>query len=460
MSRTSGSPTVSDLSDSATVTLPQEIIRRKREGGALAREEIEAFVQGLASGAWSDAQAAAMAMACFLRGLDERETTDLTHAMARSGAALDWRGRLDGPVLDKHSTGGVGDKVSLVLAPVVAACGGFVPMISGRGLGHTGGTLDKLEAIPGYRATVPRETLEATLRSAGCAIVGASGEVAPADRRLYAIRDVTATVDSIPLICASILAKKLAAGLDAMVLDVKMGNGAFARDLDFAARLAGTLHRVANAAGLPNVAWITDMSQVLGRNAGNGVETLEAVRFLQGRERDGRLAEVIEVLAAEMLVLGRLAPDMAAARLRVRQALASGAALERFARMVRALGGPADFAEQPEQYLASAPVQRPYRAPRAGWITRVATRELGLAVITLGGGRRIDTDPVDPRVGFTGIAAPGDRVAAGDVLAIVHAATEESAAVALASLEQILEVGNAPPAASPVMIQRVAARTE
>jgi thymidine phosphorylase len=446
---------VSDLS--ALNLLPQEIIRAKRDGRALDRAQIEAFVHGLADGSWSDAQAAAMAMACFLRGLDERETTELTDAMTRSGEVLDWRGRFDGPILDKHSTGGVGDKVSLVLAPVVAACGGFVPMISGRGLGHTGGTLDKLESIPGYRATVTPKALEAAVHAAGCAIVGASSEVAPADRRLYALRDVTATVDSIPLICASILSKKLAAGLDATVLDVKMGSGAFAPDLAFARELAGALSRVAHGAGLRNVAWITDMDQVLGRACGNAVEVLESVRFLQGRERDPRLAEVIETLSAEMLVMGRLARDLDHARERVREALASGAALERFARMVSALGGPADFVERAEAHLPKAPVQRPFRAVRAGWVTGLATRELGLAIVELGGGRRSDGDIVDPRVGFTGVAALGDRVALGDVLAIVHAATEADAQAALARLAGIIGVGDAAPALRPVLIERVSA---
>jgi thymidine phosphorylase len=330
-------------------------------------------------------------------------------------------------------------------------------MISGRGLGHTGGTLDKLDAIPGYRSIVPREVLEATLRAAGCAIVGASAEVAPADRRLYAIRDVTATVDSIPLICASILSKKLAAGLDALVLDVKVGNGAFAQDLPFAQALAGALSRVAHGAGLANVAWITDMNQVLGRTCGNAVETLEAVNFLKGAESDARFGLVVETLAVEMLVMGRLAPDADAARARVRKALASGEALERFSRMVAALGGSAGFVERAERDLPAAPVQRPFRAASDGWVQRVATRELGLAVIELGGGRSGAGDAIDPRVGFTQLAALGDRVAAGDVLAIVHAATDADAEAALARLPRIIHVGDAPPADQPVLITRVSA---
>ncbi|QJR15287.1 Thymidine phosphorylase [Usitatibacter palustris] len=441
----------------ATVTLAQELIRHKRDGHALDRARIDAFVRGLADGSWNDAQVGAMAMAIFMRGLSDRETTDLTDAMTRSGVVLDWKGRFDAPIVDKHSTGGVGDKVSLALAPIVAACGGVVPMISGRGLGHTGGTLDKLEAIPGYRAIVTRDELESVLRAAGCAIVGASSEVAPADRRLYAIRDVTSTVESIPLISASILSKKLAAGLDALVLDVKVGNGAFAHDLAFAQALARSIARVAAGAGLACTAWITDMNQVLGRSCGNAVETLEAVRYLQGKECDPRFGEVTETLSAELLVMGKLAPDMEAARVRVRQALASGAALERFSRMVTALGGPADFVEHAERHLPAAPVQRTFHAASAGYVQSIATREMGLAVIELGGGRRGAGDAIDPRVGFTQVAAPGDRVESGSVLAVVHAATEAHADAALARLTRIIHVGDVQPSVPPVLIERASA---
>ncbi|APV52479.1 thymidine phosphorylase [Betaproteobacteria bacterium GR16-43] len=437
--------------------LAQEVIRLKRNGLALDRARIDAFVRGLADGSWSDAQCASMAMAIYLRGLTDRETTDLTDAMLRSGTVLDWSDRFDGPALDKHSTGGVGDKVSLALAPIVAACGGIVPMVSGRGLGHTGGTLDKLEAIPGYRAIVSREEMEATLRAAGCAIVGASSEVAPADRRLYGIRDVTGTVESIPLICASILSKKLAAGLDALVLDVKVGNGAFAQDAEFAQALAAGLTRVALGASLPSVAWITDMNQVLGPTCGNAVEVLEAVRFLQGTEREARFAVVTEMLSAELLVMGKLAPDIDAARARIGEVLRSGAALERFSRMVTALGGPADFADRAEHYLPAAPVRKPFLAVSGGWVQSIATRELGLAVIELGGGRRVSTDTVDPRVGFTDVAALGARVNAGDVLATVHAASDADAEAALARLTRIIQVGDTQPSDRPILISRVSA---
>jgi thymidine phosphorylase len=435
--------------------LAQEIIRRKRDGHPLERGHIDAFVRGLVDHSWSDAQAAAMAMALFLEGMSHDETMALTDAMTRSGTVLDWSSGFPGPILDKHSSGGVGDKVSLVLAPVIAACGGIVPMISGRGLGHTGGTLDKLESIPGYQVTVARDRLETALRQAGCAIVGASAAIAPADRRLYAIRDVTATIESIPLICASILSKKLAAGLDAMVLDIKVGNGAFATDLHFARALASALNEVAGASGLKTTAWITDMNQVLGRSCGNALEVLEAVRFMQGVEQDARLALVIRTLAAELLVMGRLDASVEAAGKRVDAVLANGRALEHFARLVSALGGASDFVEHAAHRLPAAPVKRALAAPRGGWVHRVATRDLGLACIELGGGRHKAEDAVDPRVGFTHVAAPGDRVEAGGVLAMVHAARESDAQGVCRLLEGAFAIADAPPETAPILVARV-----
>ncbi len=319
-----------------------ELIRRKREGLSLDDAEIAALVAGIVDGAMSDAQVAAFAMAVFFRGMAHEECAALTRAMTRSGAVLDWSGeRLGGPVLDKHSTGGVGDKVSLILAPIVAAAGGFVPMISARGLGHTGGTLDKLASIPGYDTAPEVGRIRAVVRAAGCAIVGATAELAPADQRLFAIRDVTATVDSIPLITASILSKKLAAGLDALVIDVKVGSGGLAGPIDAATALAQSLQTVAAASGLRTVALLTDMNQALGATVGNALEVREAIDLLTGRCRDARLYAVTAALAAELLVLGRLRHDAAAAAATVQQTLASGAAAERFARMVAALGGPA-----------------------------------------------------------------------------------------------------------------------
>jgi thymidine phosphorylase len=435
--------------------LAQEIIRRKRDGQALERTHIDAFVRGLVDRSWSDAQAAAMAMAFFLEGMSHEETVALTDAMTHSGTVLDWPGSFPGPILDKHSTGGVGDKVSLMLAPIVAACGGIVPMISGRGLGHTGGTLDKLESIPGYKTTVTRPELEAALRKAGCAIVGASGEVAPADRRLYAIRDVTATVESIPLICASILSKKRAAGLDALVLDVKVGNGAFATDLHFARALASTLVEVAAGAGLRSVAHITDMNQVLGHDVGNAIEMLEAVRFLRGDGIDPRLARVTRTLAAEMLVLGGIDPNADLAGKRVDAVLADGRALEHFSRMVSALGGGADFVEDAEARLPRAPVVLPLAAPRAGWVSRVATRDIGLALIEMGGSRHKAEDTVDPRVGFTGVAGLGKRVDAGEPLAMIHAASEADVEMARGLLARAFTIAEEPPEIPPILVARI-----
>ena len=436
--------------------LAQEMIRIKRDGGALQRAHIDAFVAGLVDGSWSEGQVAAMAMAMFLKGMAADETVALTQAMTRSGQVLDWSGEgFGGPLLDKHSTGGVGDKVSLMLAPILAACGAIVPMISGRGLGHTGGTLDKFDAIPGYRTAPDLATLRGALHAAGCAIIGQTAELAPADRRLYAIRDVTATVESIPLITASILSKKLAAGLQGLVMDVKCGNGAFADTPETALALARSIVRVANDAGLKTRALVTDMNQVLGHAAGNALEVLEAVAFLRGEHQAPRLKQVTRLLCAEALQIGGLAADTPAALARVDAALDSGAALERFARMVAALGGPADFCERPQQHLPAAPVQRPVPAPRAGWVQSKATRDIGLAVVQLGGGRRQAGDRIDHRVGFCDVVSIGQQVAAGEPLAIVHAAGEAAAAAAVATLQRCIRLGDAPPAALPLVIARI-----
>ena len=377
---------------------PAEIIRTKRDGGVLGDDDIAAFVQGLVDGRWSDAQAAALAMAIVWRGMDAAETAALTRAMTHSGRVLDWHALgFDAPIVDKHSTGGVGDKLSLMLAPLLAACGAVVPMVSGRGLGHTGGTLDKLEALPGLRVDLDDAAFAQVLRQAGCAIVGAGPTLAPADRRLYALRDVTATVESVPLITASILSKKLSAGLDALVLDVKCGRGAFAATPEAALALAQSLVSVAGAAGLKARALVTDMDAVLGHTAGNALEVAEALDFLTGRD-GGATAdtepvqrEVTLALGAELLLLAGLAADTATARVRLEQSLASGAAAERFARMVAAQGGPRDVLA--DAGLPVAPVQRPVAALHDGVVAAMDTRALGLAVVALGGGR---TRPGEP----------------------------------------------------------------
>jgi thymidine phosphorylase len=438
--------------------LPQEIIRRKRDGHPLTEAEIGAFVAGVVDGTVGEGHIAAFAMAVFLRGMTLDERVALTRAMTRSGTVLDWRPLgLPGPVLDKHSTGGVGDKVSLVLAPVVAACGGFVPMISGRGLGHTGGTLDKLDSIPGYRSLPDPATFQATVRDAGCAIIGATSDLAPADRTIYAVRDVTATVESIDLITASILSKKLAAGLQGLAMDVKFGNGAFMSRFEDAEALARSLATVARTAGLPTVALLTDMNRVLGRTAGNALEVAEALDVLTGRPAEPRLVEVTLALAAEMLLLGGLAPDLEAARTRAAAALADGSAADRFARMVAALGGPADLLEAHDRILPKAPVLREVHAEEAGFVAEVDTRALGLAVIGLGGGRARVQDPIDPRVGLAEVAGPGDRVGPGAApLAVVHAASEEGARAAAEAVRAAFTLADAAPPPRPVVALRLA----
>ena len=431
--------------------LPAEIIRAKRDHHALTGPQIQAFVQGLVDESWTEGQVAALAMAILLNGMDGTECVALTRAMTHSGAVLDWRGaNLPGPVLDKHSTGGVGDKVSLVLAPIVAACGGVVPMISGRGLGHTGGTLDKLQALPGYNTTPPPALLLQVLRSAGCAIIGASADLAPADRRLYAVRDVTATVESLPLITASILSKKLAAGLQGLVMDVKLGNGAFMTQPDEARRLAASLVEVATGAGLPCRALITDMNQVLGQSAGNALEVAEAIHFLTGAALDPRLLDVTLALAAQMLQLGGLAPTLAAGRALAQVALASGRAAEHFARMVAGLGGPADVLTA--AHLPAAPVSLDVPAPRDGALAAMDTRALGLVVVALGGGRRRAGDGVDARVGLSQIRPLGTQVLAGDALLRVHAADQAQAEAAVQAVLAAITVADAAPAIGPVLI--------
>ena len=373
-------------------------------------------MRGITDGSVSDAQVGAFAMAVVLRGMSADERVALTGAMMRSGEVLDWsEAGLSAPVLDKHSTGGVGDKVSLLLAPIVAACGGAVPMISGRGLGHTGGTLDKLESIPGYDAVPDLDRLRSVIASTGCAIVGQTASLAPADRRLYAIRDATATVESLPLIVASILSKKLAAGLDALVMDVKVGSGAFLPEVERGRELGHAITEVAAGNGLRASALLTDMDRVLGRTAGNALEVHEAIDQLTGAARDERLLEVTLALSEELLRLGGIDADPAAA-------LAGGAAAERFAAMVAALGGPSDLLAAPERHLPSAPVVVAAEPERAGVVASIDVRAVGLAVVGLGGGRRHEAEGVDHAVGLSEVAAPGERVGPAErPLALVHA---------------------------------------
>ena len=419
---------VTGFGDFAEPMLTQDIITTKRDGGALSDEQIAFFVEGLTTGAVAAEQASALAMAIFFRGMSFEEASSLTRAMARSGTIIDWSGeKLGGPVVDKHSTGGVGDKVSLMLAPIAAACGAYVPMISGRGLGHTGGTLDKMDAIPGYVATPDLSKFKQVVREVGCAIIGQTGELAPADRRLYAIRDVTGTVESIPLITASILSKKLAAGLDGLVMDVKTGSGAFMKTREDSVALAKSLIGTGAAAGLKVHALITDMSEPLGRTAGNALEVYELFDYLANTDREARLDDCVLSLAAEMLLVGGLAADREEGRRKSEDALTSGKAAEIFARMIAALGGPSDLLEKPAQYLAKAPVVEPVFAAEKGHVTAVDNRAVGIAIIELGGGRRRVEDRINPAVGFADFAPIGAEVGPDQPIAMVHAADKDAA---------------------------------
>jgi thymidine phosphorylase len=403
--------------------LPQEIIARKRDGEILTAGEIGNFIRGFAEGTVSHAQVAAFAMAVYFRDMNLSERVALTEAMRDSGAVLDWSD-LPGPAVDKHSTGGVGDNVSLMLAPILAACGVFVPMISGRGLGHTGGTLDKFDSIPGYQTAPDNALFRKVVREAGCAIIGQTADLAPADKLLYVIRDVTATVESISLITASILSKKLAAGLSALILDVKTGSGAFMPTLEKSRALAESLVQVANGAGLKTGALITDMNEPLASAAGNALEVRNAVDFLTGRQQDARLREVSLALSAAALELTGFTGD---ARAAVERALDSGKATEHFSRMVALLGGPGDFVERMDAHLAPAPIVRDILAPAAGVVSAIDTRGVGMAVVALGGGRSLPTDSIDHAVGFSDLAALGARVDEKSRLCTVHLRDEAAA---------------------------------
>lgn len=437
--------------------LPQEIIRRKRDGCILSQDEINCLIRGLIDKSLSEGQAAAFAMAVYFQGLSPEECVSLTLAMRDSGGVLDWSDlHLEGPVIDKHSTGGVGDLVSLILGPLLAACGGYVPMISGRGLGHTGGTLDKLDAIPGYDTHPENSLFQRVVAETGVAIIGQTDLLAPADGRLYAIRDTTATVESIGLITASILSKKLAAGLDALVMDVKVGNGAFMATTEQSRALARSISEVATAAGTPTSALLTDMNQSLASSAGNAIEVREAIDFLTGNERNKRLEEVTLALCSEVLQTSGLAVSASEALEILQTALDSGQAAERFAEMVCSLGGPPDLLDRPAHHLPLAPVTKEVLPPHDGFVTSIDTRELGLVVVKLGGGRSKPDQTIDPGVGLSRIAGLGDKVNQETPLALIHASTEESALKAANELRSVFTVDSRPPEISPVVHERVA----
>ncbi|MBT0058260.1 thymidine phosphorylase [Vibrio alginolyticus] len=422
--------------------LPQEIIRKKRDGEVLTADEINFFIQGVANNTVSEGQIAAFAMTIFFNEMTMDERIALTCAMRDSGMVIDWSHmNFGGPIVDKHSTGGVGDVTSLMLGPMVAACGGFVPMISGRGLGHTGGTLDKLESIPGYNITPSNDVLGQVTKDAGVAIIGQTGDLAPADKRVYATRDITATVDNISLITASILSKKLAAGLESLVMDVKVGSGAFMPTYEASEELAKSIVAVANGAGTKTTAILTDMNQVLASSAGNAVEVREAVRFLTGEYRNPRLLEVTMASCAEMLVLGKLAENTEDARAKLMEVLDNGKAAECFGKMVAGLGGPADFVENYDNYLEKAEIIKPVYATETGIVSAMDTRAIGMAVVAMGGGRRVATDEIDYAVGFDEFIRLGEVADSDKPLAVIHARTEEQWEEAAKALRSAIKVG-------------------
>jgi thymidine phosphorylase len=435
-----------------------DVIRAKRDGGTLSTEQIQFFVDGLADESIPAEQVSSLAMAIFLNSMSSAEIATLTMSMSASGTVLTWQDMdLAGPVVDKHSTGGVGDKVSFMLAPIVAACGGYVPMISGRGLGHTGGTTDKAEAIPGYNTAPDFPAFRRIVKEIGCAVIGQTTDLAPADRRFYAIRDVTGTVESVPLITASILAKKIAAGLDALVMDVKVGSGAFMPTLERAREMAQSIVATAALANLKSHVLITDMNEVLGRTAGNALEIAEAVRYLKNEDREARLDAVTLGLCAEMLVVTGIEADRGKAMRKVDEAVTSGRALEVFAKMVAALGGPNDFVEHADTYLAKAPVVREIHAD--GILTSVDTRAIGNAIILLGGGRKRVGEALNMSVGFSDIAAIGTQLGNGTPLAVVHAASKDDAERAEALFHAACSTATEAPPEAPVVQEILTGRS-
>ncbi|MDO8882053.1 MAG: thymidine phosphorylase [Pseudotabrizicola sp.] len=429
------------------------IIAQVRDGETPSAEALVWFAQGLASGAVTDAQAGAFAMAVLLRGFSDGGRVALTRAMRDSGRVLEWD--LPGPVLDKHSTGGIGDCVSLLLAPALAVCGAYVPMISGRGLGHTGGTLDKLEAIPGFRTTLTDDHLLKQMKGVHCAIVAASADLAPADKRLYAIRDISGTVESIDLITASILSKKLAAGLEGLVLDVKCGSGAFMKTPERAEALALALVRTAQGAGCMTTALITDMSQPLATAAGNALEVIEVMETLTGTSVNAALWDLTCALGGEALALGGLAADAEDGAGRIAQALETGAAAEVFGRMVAAQGGPADFVERWPDRLPAAPIVREVPALDDGYISRIDGEALGHAVVHLGGGRLREGDRIHPAVGLSDLIGLGEEIGAGVPLGMVHAATEAAADAAIKAVQAAYTVGTSVLDEGPLVLKRI-----
>jgi pyrimidine-nucleoside phosphorylase len=429
-----------------------DLIRQKRDGGALDRAAIDFFITGVTDGSLPDYQAAALLMAILLRGMSADETTALTDAMVRSGVRVEYPG-IDGIPVDKHSTGGVGDKTSLILAPLVAASGAYVPMMSGRGLGHTGGTLDKLEAIPGFRTGLSLAELRRALATVGCALIGQTAEIAPADKKLYALRDVTGTVESIPLICASIMSKKIAEGIGGLVLDVKTGSGAFMKTLDDSRRLAESLVAIGEGSGVRTEALITDMGAPLGRMVGNSLEVVECLETLKGRGPSD-LEKLSVLLAARMLIVAGLERDEAAAEQRVRHALASGAGLEKFGAIVEFQGGDRRVIDRYER-LPSAPDRHDVKASRDGYVSALRAEPIGRAAVGLGAGRGKLDDVIDPGVGIEVVAHVGSAVRAGDAILRVHHRGGRGLPDALSLLAAAMTIADEPPTPHPIVVERV-----
>ena len=431
----------------------RSIIAKLRDQKSLSDVEITRFANGLADGTVSDAQAGAFAMATCLNGLSVNERTALTLAMRDSGDVMRWD--LPGPVVDKHSTGGIGDCVSLLLAPALAALGAYVPMVSGRGLGHTGGTLDKLEAIPGLKTEVDEGRFRQIVANVGTAIVSATGQIAPADKRLYAIRDETGTVNSIDLITASILSKKLAAGLEALVLDVKVGSGAFMKTIEQAEALAKSLVSTGQNAGCHTSALITDMNQPCATSIGNALEIMEVMETLTGNHTGTILCDLTAELGGELLVLAGMAGDPTVGASQILETLQDGSAAERFGRMVAELGGPADFVERWRDRLPAAPVVREVAAETSGYVGAIDGQAVGMAVVHLGGGRLKGGDRIDPSVGFSQVALIGDAVGTDAPLATIHAASEDAADAAASALAGAYTIAGEAADATPVVLQRI-----
>ena len=429
-----------------------DIIHKKREGGELTQEELAFFVQGYTAGEIPDYQASALMMAVFFRGMTQRETAALTLEMARSGDTVDLSS-IPGIKVDKHSTGGVGDKTSLILGPIAAACGAKIAKMSGRGLGHTGGTVDKLESIPGLRTDIPRDEFFEIVKRTGLSIIGQSGNLCPADKKLYALRDVTATVERLPLIASSIMSKKIAAGADAILLDVKVGSGAFMKTLEDSRALAQEMVGIGAGVGRKTVALITDMDMPLGRNIGNALEVMEACKVLQGGG-DKRLRSLCMELAANMIYLAEQAPTMEKAREKAAQALTSGTAFEKLCQMVQAQGGDASYLREQEKFRLS-PVCREVRMPESGFLTRLNAEECGLAAVELGAGRETKESAIDPDAGIVLMKNKGDYAEAGECIARLYADNEEKCARGAERFLNALSVGPEKPEIGPLLLERI-----